>query len=145
MFKIFAHGHKNIKATHRTTFEITKNEHLTPRGDCIIGVGATCSVEDLPENLKDLLKKGYFFEIELSLPDYGISERVVGRGDIKLTLNHPEDIVVRKSSYICSRTLLIKANKAAADLSREMVEYLKEKSTELVFMLRPLKAAERRG
>jgi hypothetical protein len=144
MFKIFAHGHKNIRATHRTTFEITKSEHLTPRGDCIIGVGADKSVADLPENLKELLKKGHFFEIELFLPDYGISEKIVGRGDSNLTLSHPEDIVVRKSNYTCPRTLLVKANKAAADLSREMIEYLKEKNTELVFTLRPLKAAEMR-
>ncbi|AAB90172.1 MULTISPECIES: DUF371 domain-containing protein [Archaeoglobus] len=144
MFKIFAHGHKNIRATHRTTFEITKSEHLTPRGDCIIGVGADKGLPDIPESFKQLLKKGHFFEVELLLPDYGLSEKVVGRGDASLTLSHPEDIVVRKSNYTCPRTLLVKANKAAADLSREMVEYLKEKNTELVFTLRPLKAAEMR-
>ncbi|MBO8180646.1 MAG: DUF371 domain-containing protein [Archaeoglobus sp.] len=144
MFKIFAHGHKNIRATHRTTFEITKSEHLTPRGDCIIGVGADKTLVDLPEDLKALLKAGHFFEVELSLPDYGISEMVIGKGDSNLTLNHPEDIVVRKSTYTCPRTLLVRANKAACDLNREMVEYLKEKNTELVFTLRPLKAAETR-
>jgi len=144
MFKIFAHGHKNIRATHRTTFEITKSEHLTPRGDCIIGVGADKSLLDLPEDLKALLKAEHFFEVELHLPDYGISEKVVGKGNSNLTLSHPEDIVVRKSNYTCPRTLIIRANKAACDLDREMVEYLKEKNTELVFTLRPLKAAEKR-
>jgi len=32
---------------------------------------------------------------------------------------------VRKSSYVCSRTLAVKANKAAKDLSRRLVEELR--------------------
>ncbi len=142
MFKIFAHGHKNIRATHKTTFEITRSEHLTPRGDCIIGVGADKSLLDLPDDLKVLLREGHYFEIELYLPDYGISEKVIGKGDCNLSLNHPKDVVVRKSNYTCPRTLLIRADKAACDLNREMIECLKEKNTELVFTLQPLKVAE---
>jgi len=145
MFKIFAHGHKNIRATHRTTFELTKSEHLSPRGDCIIGVGADKSVADLPDDLKNLIRAGFYFEVELTLPDYGISEKVIGKGHPNLTLSNLEDLVVRKSCYTCSRTLLVSASKAAADLSREMVEYLKEKNTELVFKLRPLTPEERQG
>jgi hypothetical protein len=37
---IEARGHKKIRGTHRTTFEFTKEAHLTERGDCIIGVRA---------------------------------------------------------------------------------------------------------
>ena len=35
-------------------------------------------------------------------------------------------MVIRKSSYICNRTLAIKADKAAADLSRSLVEKLRK-------------------
>ncbi|RLI33421.1 DUF371 domain-containing protein, partial [Candidatus Bathyarchaeota archaeon] len=42
---------------------------------------------------------------------------------------HPSDLVVRKSSYICPRTLMIHADKAAADLPRKMVEALKRAAT----------------
>ena len=31
-----AYGHRNIRATHRSTFELTKDDYLTHRGDCII-------------------------------------------------------------------------------------------------------------
>ncbi|HIP58595.1 MAG TPA: DUF371 domain-containing protein, partial [Archaeoglobus profundus] len=34
---ITAWGHPNITAKHRTTLEITKDEELSIRGDCIIG------------------------------------------------------------------------------------------------------------
>jgi hypothetical protein len=29
---IHARGHENVRATHATTIEVTKEEHLTPRG-----------------------------------------------------------------------------------------------------------------
>jgi hypothetical protein len=35
-------------------------------------------------------------------------------------------MVVRKSSYVCARTLAVKADKAAADLSRDIVQKLRD-------------------
>jgi len=42
-----------------------------------------------------------------------------------LILTHPTDMVIRKSDYICNRTLAIRADKSANDLPRELVEKLK--------------------
>jgi len=142
MFKIFAHGHENITAKHKTTLEITKDREITPRGDCIIGVNADKSLLDLPEELKLLLKKGLTFEIEISLPDYGLRDFLVGKGNEGLTLNHPTDIVIRKSNYVCPRTLLISSTKAARDLNKEIVEMLKDRKTEVVVTLQPLQVLE---
>jgi hypothetical protein len=38
--KINAVGHPNVLATHEKTIEITKEDFLTPTGDCIIGINA---------------------------------------------------------------------------------------------------------
>jgi hypothetical protein len=38
--KIEAWGHPNVSANNRTTFEVTKEDHLTRRGDCIIAINA---------------------------------------------------------------------------------------------------------
>jgi len=54
----------------------------------------------------------------------GVSEVINGLGSPQLILTHPKDIVMRKSSYICERTLAIKSDKAAKDLSRELVRKL---------------------
>ncbi len=140
MFKIFAQGHENISAKHKTTLEVTKEGELTPRGDCIIGVNADKSVSDIPDNLRLLLKKGLKFEIEITLPDYGLMDTLTGYGSEKLILSHPTDVVVRKSRYICPRTLLVSSNKAARDINREIVEMLKDRKTEIVVTLRPLQA-----
>ena len=37
---IEAKGHPNISAKNKKTFEITKENWLTERGDCIVAVGA---------------------------------------------------------------------------------------------------------
>ena len=51
-FEIEFSGHENIRSNHQKTIEITKESHLTPRGDCIVGVNAKYSCADLPEELK---------------------------------------------------------------------------------------------
>ena len=45
--KIIAYGHKNVRGTHKTTFEITKDKDLTERGTCIIGVNASYDLDEL--------------------------------------------------------------------------------------------------
>ena len=55
-----------------------------------------------------------------------LKETVKAKGSPQLQFTHPTDLVVRKSSYVCGRTLAIGADKAAIDFSRELVEKLKD-------------------
>ena len=135
---IVAWGHPNITARHRTTLEITKENNLTPRGDCIVGVRASMGISELPQEIKGALRLGGRAKVTLYLPSYDVKEEIVGFGSPSMTFQHPTDIVIRKSQYVCGRTLLIKADKAAADLSREVVYFLKDPSTELHFILEVL-------
>ncbi|MGB9778293.1 MAG: DUF371 domain-containing protein [Candidatus Bathyarchaeales archaeon] len=121
---IFAYGHKNVQATHPTTLEITKEKRLTKRGDCVIAVSADKALADLSAPFKDCLRKENA-RISLLIEAGRVADVVNAFGGSKLILTHPTDIVVRKSSYICARTLAIQADKAALDLSRKLVEKLK--------------------
>ncbi|MDH7477794.1 MAG: DUF371 domain-containing protein [Candidatus Bathyarchaeota archaeon] len=121
---IFAYGHKNIQATHPTTLEITREEKLSKRGDCIIAVSADKALADLNAELKDSLRREKA-KISLLIEAGEAADVVNAFGGQKLILTHPTDMVVRKSGYICSRTLAIQADKAAIDLSRNLVEKLK--------------------
>jgi len=47
---------------------------------------------------------------------------VKARGSPRLLFTHATDLVVRKSDYVCGRTLAIRADKAAKDLSRKLIE-----------------------
>jgi len=42
---------------------------------------------------------------------------------------------VRKSGYVCGRTLAVKADKAASDLSRELVEKMQDPLHEIKITL----------
>jgi hypothetical protein len=122
--RITGQGHRNILAENATTFEITKDTRLTKKGDCIIAVAADKAVKDLGFEMRRILqtessKLTIIVEVE------GEKEVVVASGSPKLTLKHGEDMVVRKSNYICERTLAIKASKCAKDLSRSLVAKMK--------------------
>ncbi len=121
---VTARGHENIKALHRTTIEITKDENLSERGDCIAGVGADKSMKDFPDSFKELARDERV-RITVTLEAEGIKEVITGRGDSSLTFEHVDDIVIRKSRFTCPRTLMVEADKAAKDISRELVKKLK--------------------
>ena len=124
---LIAFGHENIKSTNKTTFEITKEEHLTPRGDCIAAVSASKGAVDLsPEFKKTACRPDAHIEIRIAVD--GEVETVKAKGHSALTFSHPTDLVVRKSDYVCGRTLAIRADKAACDLSRKLAEKLRNQS-----------------
>jgi len=121
---ILGYGHENIQAMHKTTFEITKEAQLSRRGDCIIAVSANKTMKELGSEFKEnLLKENAKITMLIEAGD--VEEVVNAFGSPRLILTHLTDIVVRKSNYICSRTLAIQADKAACDLSRKLVEKLK--------------------
>ena len=122
---ILARGHENITATHKTTFEITKEKSLTKRGDCIIAVSANKAMLDFKPEFKRVLKNENA-KLIIEIKAGKVCEIVRAYGSSQLQLTHPTDMVIRKSSYICNRTLAIKADKAAADLSRSLVEKLRK-------------------
>jgi len=130
-----ARGNPNISATHKSTFEITKEPHLTPRGDCIIGVEAEMACIDLPQYFKELLRRRNV-ELVIELEVEGVKEVVKARGSSDLSLASPTSMVIRKSSYIDDRTLAIKADKAARDLDRRLVNRLKSSDALLIVRLR---------
>ena len=122
--KLTARGHESILATHRSTFEITKDAHLTQRGDCVVAVAADKGVRELSDELKRVLRKTSS-KLTIVLQAGQEREVVEASGTPELALSHPRDIVVRKSSFVCNRTLAVKANKVAKDFSRKFVKQLR--------------------
>ena len=122
---IFAYGHENIQCTHKSTLEITREAQLSKKGDCIIAVSAEKAVVDLSSEFKEKLREKNA-RISMLIEAGEVAEVVNAFGDPRLILTHPTDMVVRKSSYVCSRTLAIQADKAAWELSRELVERLRK-------------------
>jgi len=133
-FEIDFLGHENIRSNHQKTIEITKESHLTSQGDCIVGINATSSCADLPQELKDKLKNPgakITFSIRVGKHEFVLE----GKGHPDLILTHSEDIVIRKSDFICPRTLAIKCDKASDLLPREMVSLLQNPKTKGTFTI----------
>ena len=133
-FEIQFSGHENIRSNHQKTIEITKESRLTPRGDCIVGVNATSSCNDLPQELKDKLRNSdskVSFSIRVGDHEFIIE----GNGHPDLILTHTEDIVIRKSDFICPRTLAVKCDKASDLLPREMISLLQDPKTRGTFTI----------
>jgi hypothetical protein len=118
---IEAYGHQNVRSTHKTTFEFTKEAGLTSRGDCIVAVNATKGAIDLNSKFKEAARKENA-KITVTIEADCVREVVRARGNPRLSFTHPTDLVIRKSGYVCGRTVAVRADKAASDLSRKLVE-----------------------
>ncbi len=118
-------GHPNVTSKHKTTLEVTKDTEIGKTADCIIGVKSKVSMGDIPNRILDAIKNEDTLII-LRLETENAIDEIKGYGHPELTLDHPTDIVTRKSSFKCSRTLMINADKAACDLNNELIDDLKK-------------------
>lgn len=124
-FRFYARGHPAVLSTHPTTLELTRELSLSNNGDCIIAVGSSAGLRDLPEPMRNALSSEVCkarLTLKLDLHRFAIE----GRGATGLTLSHPTDMVVRKSGFVSDRTLMVHADRAAADLPRSFVELLRD-------------------
>jgi hypothetical protein len=121
----WALGHANIKASHPTTLMFTTDIHVSKNGDCIIAMTAGKSVADLSAQFKEELRKPNA-EVTVTIEAGDLREEIRAFGSPKLCFCHPTDIVIRKSDYVCNRTLAICADKSSIDLPRGLVEKLQD-------------------
>ena len=127
-------GHANILCTHKGTLEITREAHLTPRGDCIAGVGAKSACANIPDSIKNMISDPRSV-ITITITVDGESFVVSGRGDKRLTLAHKHDIVIRKSGFVCPRTLAVRCDKASDDMPSSMIRNLQNPDTAGLFSI----------
>lgn len=123
-----AKGHKNLRSRHKTTLMTTAEPHLTTRGDCIIAVGAEIGLAQLLPEIKEAAKNPKT-KITFTLKAGDLVFETIGRGDPELNYTDEIDMVARKSTYTCGRTLMVQCDKAAVDLSYELVELLQSPET----------------
>ena len=117
------YGHHNVCGKHPTTFEITMEPALTPKGDCIIAVASEKGASDLsPEFRKIMVIPGA--RLTTSLRCGGITVTVRSLGSPELTFDHPSDMVWRRSTFVCGRTVGISSDYVAATLPGELITTL---------------------
>ncbi len=88
----------------------------------------------MPQELKDKLKV-LDAKVTFSIRVGGHEFVLEGKGHPDLILTHSNDIVIRKSDFICPRTLAVKCDKASDLLPREMVLLLQDPKTKGTFTI----------
>lgn len=121
-------GHKNILAKHRNTIEFTKDKELTMEGDCIIGVNSDFELE----KIKELILNKKTLKIKIKVND--LTEEIIC--NVNPGFDDSHEIVLRKSEFNSKRTLGFRLDKAAKDLSREMIEKMKNPHQKMIVELR---------
>jgi uncharacterized protein len=121
--EIIFYGHPNVRSTHKKTIEITKAPTLSLRGDCIIGVNANKACRDLNPTLRSLLQQAdLVVKIEIEVRD--LTFAIDARSNSRLSLLNHHDIVIRKSDFVCPRTVAVTCNKASSDIPSDIVHLL---------------------
>ena len=128
------YGHPNVRSLHSKSIEITKDGYLTPKGDCIIGIKANKACTDLEESIRRGLKSSsVIVKIEVIVDDESFI--IKGRGDERLTMLNPHDIVIRRTNFVCPRTMSVLCDKASSDMPRELVRLLQHQEQKGIFRI----------
>lgn len=126
-----AFGHSNILGTHKTTLEFTKDMELTLNGDCIVGVNADFNLNEIKKFMAKLENKKIIITIEtIQKNGKKIQETIIA--ELNPNFKDGRELVIRKTDFASERTFAIRANKAAFELDRDLIAYLKEKKNKII-------------
>jgi hypothetical protein len=123
--EIRCRGHPLVLGSHPTTFEVTCESHLTTTGNCIIAIAADKGCAGLSPTFRQVLAHDDAVLIT-RLACGGIEVEVRSCGSSQFTLDHPTDLVWRRSRFVCGRTIGIMSDQVAATLPRELIDALTE-------------------
>ncbi|MBI2652952.1 DUF371 domain-containing protein [Candidatus Woesearchaeota archaeon] len=133
-YKFNAYGHPNILGTHKTTLEFTKDDELSLRGDCIAGVNADFSLPLLKKFIKSLKnKQDIMITIQTISKPTKIKETIYAK--LNPEFNSNKEFVIRKTDFVSERTFAIRADKAAFELNKQLIDFLKDKNSKISIIL----------
>jgi hypothetical protein len=121
---VYGFGHENVLATHSSTVEFTRDFELSKNGDCIVAVSLDRTLAEFSQEFKSILTSPRS-KLIVKIQTDKVSDVIRAFGSPLLSLSSTMEIVIRKSDFVSDRTVGVRANKAAVDLSRELVEKLK--------------------
>lgn len=129
--EFFIYGHKNVLSLHKTTLEFTKDKELTLRGDCIVGVNADFSLEEIKSFINRKAGKKVILEFH---DDKNILDTV--EMELNPGFKDNEEMVIRKTGFLSDRTFGINANKSSRELNREMIDMLKDAKKKIKIVIK---------
>lgn len=135
MIKFYAYGHGNIRATHKTTLEFTKDRSLTKKGDCIVGINSDFELNGVRDFISRIKDSNCSIRITIKA---NIKNRIIEEEIgciVNKNFSDSREMVIRKSGYADKRTFAISADKAASDISRAIVDGLKNPGSKIEVLI----------
>lgn len=132
IYRFHAYGHPNILGTHKTTLEFTKDKEVSLKGDCIVGADADFDLDKLNAFIKNSENKSITITIQPAPNDEKyekINETIAA--ELNPNFGSDKEFVIRKTDFASERTFGTKADKAASDLNRDLIGFLKEKKSKV--------------
>jgi len=130
---VYCRGHPLVLGSHPTTFEVTREDHLTKNGNCIIGIASDKGCRELSSAFKHVIAHDDAV-LFTRLSCGGVTVDVKSRGSSLLTLDNPTDIVWRRSSFVCGRTIGIMTDHIAATLPKSLISNLIDGKEMIVYL-----------
>jgi uncharacterized protein len=121
-----ATGHVNLLGLHKNTLEFTKDDYLTKRGDCILGINSDFTNDDI-----SLILKWSKIKVNLSiglLSDYFYAT-------VNKSFSSSHEIVFRNGNFLSDRTLGIYSSKSALDINRSLISALQKNNSKLTITI----------
>jgi hypothetical protein len=128
-----ARGHRNVTGTHRSTFEVTRDQDIGLAADCIIVVCADRWPAVMSEEFKAAAARDDA-KITVEIHCNGHKDTVQGWGSSRMTFTNDRGMVFRVSDYVCGRTVMINADKAARGLDRGLIKALASGSDAMIVL-----------
>ena len=120
---VHAHGHEHVSAAHKSTFEVTTDDWLTPAGDCILAIEADHAPASFAPAFREACQdSGATITATIEVDEY--VETVTGCGHPELTFGSERSLVCRTSTHVDDRTVMVETDAAAADFDRDLVAAL---------------------
>jgi hypothetical protein len=121
---VHGRGHPNIRAKHQTTLAVTRDLEIGKAGDCFLLVAADKSPSTLSDAFKKAARNPVKMLVKIRVDE--LEDVFECQGNPALSFNNGHEMVFRKSSYICGKTVGVKSNKSAKDINRSLIRRLKE-------------------
>ena len=120
-------GHRGISATHDKTLEFTRDENITRRATCVLGVASRHDDETL------LALRG---DVEVTLESGGYTDRFTAT--VSPFFLGDDSLVVRRGPGLRGRTFAHDASKSSADIDRALIAHLGTPDAELTVNMRAI-------
>ena len=132
-YKFNAYGHPNILAMHKTTSEFTKDNELSLKGDCIVGIRADFELKEIEKFIKKSKNKKISITIKTISKNKKIKDMILA--ELNPNFCDDKELVIRKTDFISRRTFAIKANKSAFELNMDLIRFLNGKNSKISVIL----------